>query len=75
MESKKGSVKKGVGSLLSGSFGVPSGPQQRLEPEAYGDPSLQRCVWVTVIHRMASDNSPSVRGQRRSRCQWVGMRQ
>ncbi len=32
--------RKGVGSLFSGSFGAPSGPQRRLEPEAYGDRSL-----------------------------------
>ncbi len=31
---------KGVGSLLSGSFGAPSGLQRRLEPEAHGDRSL-----------------------------------
>ncbi len=66
---------KGSGVFYQRPLGRPRGYSGDSSPRRMAIGPCQCCAWVTVIHRMTSDNSPSVRGQRKSTCQWVGVRQ
>ncbi len=72
---KRGRSEKGSGVFYQDPLGRPRGRSGDSNPRRMAIGPCQCCAWVTVIHRMTSDNSPSVRGQRKSTCQWVGMRQ